>query len=113
MFEGYSLQGVKAIDDDYSAFPYRGDNFLAAPLISYAPVGDALDQQAAELGSQLRDILHQGSGRNELHAYVNYAFGDETPKDWYGSESWRQERLRSLKNKYDPEGRFSFYAPIV
>lgn len=113
MFEGYSLQGVKAIDSKASAFAFRGDNFLAAPLVSYAPLDDELDEQAAELGTQLREILHQGSGRDELHVYVNYAFGDETPQEWYGSEPWRQERLRSLKKKYDPEGRFSFYAPIV
>lgn len=112
MFEGYSMQGVKAVDFKSSAFAYRGNNVLAAPLVSYAPAGDELDRQAAELGTQLRDILLQGSGRDDLHVYVNYAFGDETPQDWYGSEPWRQERLRSLKKKYDPKGKFSFYAPI-
>lgn len=113
MFEGYSTQGVKAIDSKSSAFAFRSDNFLAAPLISYEPIDEALDEQAADLGTQLREILHDGSGRKDLHAYVNYAFGDEGPEGWYGSETWRQDRLRALKEKYDPEGKFSFYAPIA
>lgn len=113
MFEGYSVQGVRAIDADSSAFAFRGDNLLFAPLISYSSTGPELDRQAAELGNELRRILHEGSGREELHTYVNYAFGNEEPENWYGAEAWRQERLRGLKEKYDPEGRFSFYAPIM
>jgi hypothetical protein len=113
MFEGYSQQGVKAIDSDSTAFAYRGDNYLAAPLISYSPVDAALDEKATALGKQLRDILYDGSDRDELHVYVNYAFGDETPQEWYGSEKWRQGRLQQLKQKYDPKGKFSFYAPIA
>jgi hypothetical protein len=31
----------------------------------------------------------------------------------YGHESWRIERLRGLKKKWDPENRMRFYAPIV
>ncbi|KAM5439798.1 hypothetical protein MferCBS31731_004208 [Microsporum ferrugineum] len=113
MFEGYSTQGVKAIDPMSSAFAFRGDNCLAAPLISYEPADAALDQKAAALGQQLREILHTGSGRSEVHTYVNYAFGTETTQQWYGSEQWRQDKLRSLKQKYDPNGTFSFYAPIT
>ncbi|GJC83598.1 FAD-linked oxidoreductase chyH [Colletotrichum liriopes] len=113
MFEGYSVKGVKAIESDSTAFAYRGDNLLFAPLITYTPGGVELDQQAATLGNQLRDIIHEGSGRTDQHVYLNYAFGNESPKEWYGSEQWRQDRLRSLKAKYDPNGRFSFYGPIA
>lgn len=31
----------------------------------------------------------------------------------YGYEPWRLEKLRSLKARYDPDGRFSYYNPIV
>lgn len=113
MFEGYSAQGVKAVESDSTAFAYRGDNLLFAPLITYTPGGAELDQQAAIVGNQLRDIIHEGSGRSEKHVYLNYAFGDESPKEWYGSEQWRQDRLKALKAKYDPNGRFSFYGPIA
>lgn len=113
MFEGYSMEGVHAIDSNSTAFAFRDENLLAAPLMTYTPAGSELDQQAAQLGNQLRQILHDASGRKELRAYVNYAYGDETPQQWYGSEAWRQDRLRALKGKYDPDGKFSFFAPIA
>ncbi|PLN80621.1 putative FAD-dependent oxygenase [Aspergillus taichungensis] len=113
MFEGYSTEGVQAIDSKSSAFAFRGENLLAAPLITYVPTGQELEDKAATLGNRLRDILHQASGLKEMGVYVNYAYGDETPEQWYGSERWRQDRLRLLKKKYDPENRFGFYGPIA
>jgi hypothetical protein len=113
MFEGYSMQGVHAIDSKSTAFAFRSENILAAPLITYAPAGPERDDEAAQLGNQLRQILFQASGLEEIGAYVNYAYGDETPAQWYGSEQWRQDRLRALKKKYDPAGKFSFFAPIA
>ncbi|RYP58486.1 hypothetical protein DL769_008937 [Monosporascus sp. CRB-8-3] len=112
-FDGYSTQGVQSIDAKSTAFAYRDQNILVGPLITYMPGGAELDDKAAKLGKQLRQILYEGSGREHVPAYVNYAFGDEGPEQWYGSESWRQSRLQSLKKKYDPEGLFSFYAPIA
>lgn len=113
MFEGYSTQGVKAISDGATAYAYRSDNLLVAPLLTYKPNGKALDDQAFKLGNQIRQVLYEGSGQTSLNTYVNYAYGDETPKAWYGADQWRQDRLRSLKKNYDPNGRFSFYAPIA
>ena len=113
MFEGYSTQGVKAVEAKSTAFAFREDNLLNAPLISYSPISDkTLVKKAADLGNQLRQILLDGSGRKELHAYINYAYGNESPAQWYGSEAWRQEKLRKLKSQYDPDGRFNFYGPI-
>ncbi|OQD77907.1 hypothetical protein PENDEC_c002G03007 [Penicillium decumbens] len=112
MFEGYSVEGVHEVPHDSTAFAFRSENLLAAPLINYFPA-EGLDKKAAELGQQLRSILFEGSGRKDIRAYVNYAYGDETTEQIYGGEEWRQERLRALKKKYDPEGRFSFYAPIL
>ncbi|KAI1110403.1 putative FAD-dependent oxygenase [Nemania sp. NC0429] len=112
MFEGYSLEGVRNIDDTTSAFAFRNATLLASLLLTYDPSNQTLDGQAAVVGNQLRDILFDSSGSDELRAYVNYAYGNENPKNWYGHEMWRQQRLASLKEKYDPLGRFSFYAPI-
>lgn len=112
MFEGYATQGVKAVNSKSTAFAYRDDNVLSAALITYVPDGKQRDKEAEDLGNRLRDILHKGSGRKDLHAYVNYSYGNESPKAWYGPEEWRQEKLRMLKFKYDPEGRFNFYAPV-
>ncbi|KNG82581.1 FAD binding domain-containing protein [Aspergillus nomiae NRRL 13137] len=112
-FDGYSTQGVKSIAADSTAVPYRDQNILVGPLIAYMPGDAALDEKAAQVGNQIRQILHEGSGREHVLAYVNYAYGTEGPEEWYGSEEWRQSRLQSLKKKYDPNGMFSFYAPIV
>ncbi|KAI1496581.1 FAD binding domain protein [Biscogniauxia marginata] len=113
LFEGYSTQGVKAVSEKTTAFPFRSDSLLLPPLITYAPAGSDLDKAAAKLGNDLRQILYEGTGKSELHTYVNYAFGDEKRENWYGYEQWRQERLLALKNKYDPLRKFSFYAPIA
>ena len=113
MFEGYSMQGVEAVNSASAAYAFRDDNLLIAPLIQYTPAGPVRDQQAAQFGNQLRQILHKGSGRSQMHTYVNYAYGDESPKEWYGADAWRQDRLKALKAKYDPRGRFSFYAPAA
>ncbi|KAI0446132.1 putative FAD-dependent oxygenase [Xylaria telfairii] len=113
MFEAYPQQGVRAVDSSSTAFAFRDDNLLVSPLLTYTPAGTELDAQVESIGNQLRDIIYRGSGRTELHAYINYAYGDETPKNWFGYEQWRQTRLQKLKQKYDPKGKFSFYGPIV
>ncbi|KAI5460754.1 hypothetical protein BGZ63DRAFT_387709 [Mariannaea sp. PMI_226] len=113
MFEGYSTQGVRAFPEDSTAFAFRNKNLLAAPLITYKPDGFELDGKAAELGSKLRRIFYEGSGKKEMNVYINYAFGDEKPSNWYGSERWRQERLQTLKRKYDPQNKFGFFGPVV
>ncbi|KAI1188078.1 FAD-binding domain-containing protein [Nemania serpens] len=114
-FEGYPVEGVKAVPSDQTAIANRADNVLISPFISYAPspATPELDKTAADLGGRIRQIVHEGTGREELYAYVNYAFGDETAENWYGYEKWRQDRLKALKHKYDPLGKFSFYAPIA
>jgi hypothetical protein len=113
MFEDYATAGVRAIDNDATAFGYRQAQILAAPLIIYAPNGTAIDAAVAQLGNSLREIIREGTGSTDLHTYVNYAYGDEGPKSWYGYGTAHQARLKALKTKYDPNGKFSFYAPIA
>jgi hypothetical protein len=113
MFEDYATKGVRAFDTKTSAFGFRQDLVLGAPLIIYAPEDAARDAAVKELGNKLRDIIREGTGSSELHSYVNYAYGNEGPQSWYGYEPWRQDRLKSLKKKYDPKGRFSFYGQIA
>jgi hypothetical protein len=113
MFEDYATAGVRDRSADASAFGFRQDLILAAPLIIYAPTDKVRDAEVQNLGEQLREIIREGTGSNELHTYVNYAYGTEGPKSWYGYEKSRQDRLTTLKHKYDPKGVFSFYAPIA
>lgn len=112
--EGYSTQGVQAIDADSTAFPWRRDNILVSPLIAYE-IDPALNDKAAAFGQQFRRILQEGTGRDagDLHAYINYADGSEGMGAWYGYEEWRLEKLRRVKREFDPHGRFSWYAPIT
>lgn len=113
LFEGYSLQGVQAVPHDSTAVSYRGDHLLVAPVMVYAPGGPELDDAAISVGENIRNAIHEGTGREGIHAYVNYAFGTETKQMMYGFEQWRQDKLLALKNKYDPHQRFNFYAPIA
>jgi hypothetical protein len=71
-----------------------------------------LDQVSTEAGLEIRRVLLEGTGSSEMNTYVNYVVGDESLEDWYGHEEWRIEKLRALKAKYDPDHKFSFYAPI-
>jgi hypothetical protein len=113
LLEGYSTHGVKAVDAAKSAFPHRDDEILITSVILYKP-NATLDALAQEHGRKLRGLLLEASDDPEhLRAYVNYAHGDESLEDMYGHKSWRIERLRGLKKKWDPENRMRFYAPIV
>jgi hypothetical protein len=113
MFEDYATGGVRARDAGASAFGFRDDLILSAPLIIYAPTDKARDAEVEKLGQELREIIREGTGSDELHAYVNYSYGTEGPQSWYGYEASHQNRLKALKQKYDPKGAFSFYAPIA
>ncbi|KAI0156018.1 putative FAD-dependent oxygenase [Pestalotiopsis sp. NC0098] len=113
LIEGYSVAGVKAVPSESTAFAFRDDNLLFAPVIHWNSTSAELDQKAINLGNQLRDIVHNATGQTELHAYVNYAAGGEGKQSWYGYEQWRQDKLLAVKDKYDPQRRFSFYAPIA
>ena len=85
---------------------------ISAPYINWVP-DVKMSNKAIAFGNRLRDILRKGSSMEELHSYVNYAEGSETLEENYGTEPWRLERLRALKEKYDPSGKFNFYNPII
>jgi len=71
----------------------------------------SLSSKIIAAAQKSRDILVKASG-GRLHAYINYALGDETLEEMYGFEPWRLQKLRRLKKEYDPTGKFNFYAPI-
>jgi hypothetical protein len=111
LLEAYSTSGVEAVPDDETAFPDRFNQVLASPAMYYAVGNATLDNVAADFGSRMRSALVETSGQ-PLHAYVNYAHGDESLEALYGYEDWRLWRLKKLKAKYDPFGKFGYYAPI-
>ncbi|KAH7629341.1 hypothetical protein B0T09DRAFT_265578 [Sordaria sp. MPI-SDFR-AT-0083] len=109
--EGYSLQAVQAVPYESTAFALRDRKLLYGFLVTYeGATNKTLDAQAQKWGEKIRNAAYGGVSRK--YAYVNYAKGSETMQQMYGYEGWRQERLKQLKRKYDPRGRFSFYAGI-
>ncbi|KAK1779566.1 hypothetical protein QBC45DRAFT_410955 [Copromyces sp. CBS 386.78] len=111
MHEGYSTEAVDKIDPASSAYPFRGDHHLNL-FNAVAPSPD-YEAEARAWAAEVRDQWMAGQPGRKLDAYVNYASGMETVPDWYGHESWRIERLKSLKAKYDPYNRFRYYNPII
>ncbi|RYN15884.1 hypothetical protein AA0119_g12806 [Alternaria tenuissima] len=79
--------GVRDRSNEATAFGFRDAHTLAAPLIIYNSIGKAQDNAVRKLGNQLRDIIREGTGSEELHTYVNYAYGNEGPEAWYGHAS--------------------------
>ncbi|KAJ4295054.1 hypothetical protein N0V90_007062 [Kalmusia sp. IMI 367209] len=92
-------------------YAQNGGNILAAPTFTYAPGNATLDDLATSYGKKVREAMLGGTGL-KLGAYVNYAIGDESNEAVYGYDKWRLERLRGLKQKYDPKGRFGFFEGI-
>ncbi|GFF75239.1 6-hydroxy-D-nicotine oxidase [Aspergillus udagawae] len=113
MHEGYSTEGVDAVDPAGSAYPFRSDRHLTL-FNAIVPHNDTAREQAAwAWAAEVRDQWNAGQPGRLMDAYVNYASGFETLEQRYGHESWRLKRLRSLKAKYDPHNRFRYYNPIV
>ncbi|KAF9728934.1 hypothetical protein PMIN06_010360 [Paraphaeosphaeria minitans] len=112
VMEGYSLQGVDNVDPAESAFALRDDKLLVAINVQYPP-NPSLDDFAIEWGKQTRKLFNDGQPGRRPTTYINYAFGDEPMEAVYGYEPWRLEKLRGLKKKYDPHGRFSYFNPIT
>ncbi|KAK8111392.1 uncharacterized protein PG998_007849 [Apiospora kogelbergensis] len=116
--EGYSVRAVQEVPAGTTAFPDRFNNLLLSPSFRITPTdhddgGTELHRIATEAGLRMRQTLFEGGGSPDLHTYVNYGLGLETLENYYGHEEWRLERLRALKAKYDPDRKFSFYAPIA
>ncbi|KAL4762202.1 uncharacterized protein BDW70DRAFT_149631 [Aspergillus foveolatus] len=62
-------------------------------------------------GKYYSSPLEATSGYDKLHAYTNFAQGDEGPGAWYGSANLK--RLRALKSKWDPDAVFNNFNPVL
>ncbi|KAI0814416.1 hypothetical protein GGR55DRAFT_431499 [Xylaria sp. FL0064] len=113
LLEGYSTQAVQAVDPASTAFPHRDDEILVTSYVQYKP-NSTIDPIAEAFGKQLRSFLLEGSDDPEhLHAYVNYANGDEPLEAVYGWDEWRLQKLRQLKQQWDPKNKMKYYVPFV
>ncbi|TGO81081.1 hypothetical protein BPOR_1368g00010 [Botrytis porri] len=112
LLEGYSTQPVKAIDAASTTFPHQDDNIVVTSYVMYAPDSN-IDPVAKEFGEKLRKYLLDGSEDPEhLHAYVNYADGDESLQAIYGWETWRWEKLKKLKAQWEPKNTMRYHVHI-
>ncbi|CAI4218385.1 unnamed protein product [Parascedosporium putredinis] len=86
-------------------------------VITRTPVWTYYNESyAADILSATQDmkrIIVESSGEGQQNSYVNYAVGDETLAEIYGSAPWRVEKLKRLKSQYDPQGKFNFYLPLA
>lgn len=139
MHEGYSVEGVRNVNPDQSAFPLRDDYLLMygipCSLFSTQEILDnnddtniyhlcrsfdgtpkadsGLEDFTKQWARETRDLWNAGQPERLPTTYLNYAFGDESLESMYGHEPWRLEKLRDLKAQYDPHNRFAYYNPIV
>ncbi|KAI1769305.1 hypothetical protein GGR53DRAFT_527570 [Hypoxylon sp. FL1150] len=113
LLEGYSTQGVEAVDARSTAFPHRDDKILVTSYLQYKPIA-TIDLLTQAHGEKLQSYLLEGSDDPaHLRTYVNYAHGDESPQEVCGWEEWRLEKLKKLKEEWDPENRMRYYVPFV
>ncbi|RAL17141.1 FAD-binding oxidoreductase [Aspergillus homomorphus CBS 101889] len=112
LFEGYSVEAVKAIDPAASAFPHRNDYINVVVQITYHP-NPKLDAPALQLAIAVRDLFIDGQPNRLPSAHVSYALGIEPLEQIYGYEPWRLEKLRALKAEYDPYNKFAYHLPVI
>ncbi|KAF1968485.1 FAD-binding domain-containing protein [Bimuria novae-zelandiae CBS 107.79] len=115
LLENYGMDAVREVDTNAMALApeERERPILATPLIHYVGDDEDTKAQAAVWLKDLTDALYEGVAEAERHAYVNYATGNESVPEIYGREEWRLERLRGLKQTWDPENKFRFFLPLV
>ncbi|KAG4431573.1 FAD-linked oxidoreductase alt4 [Cadophora sp. M221] len=116
MFECLPHHRVREIADDSTAFPWRrGSNHFLMMTATPFNLEDR-DHFEGHLDRWKKEFIAV-SGYGRLQQYVNYGNTTSTMKDpaeaLYGYESWRLEKLRSLKGKYDPENVFRWYQPLI
>ncbi|KAL9088299.1 MAG: hypothetical protein Q9165_006223 [Trypethelium subeluteriae] len=104
--ENYPINST-AVQNGVSSFPWRNVKTHVAAYPWYADA--SLDSVANAWGSSVRDLLRSSDGLSEHANYVNFAHGDESLQDVYGTSL---PRLQSLKKQYDPGNKFNQWFPI-
>ncbi|RYP04524.1 hypothetical protein DL764_004386 [Monosporascus ibericus] len=109
----YEIFGQRAVAEQPAELTAIGNraskNILTILQTTYTDesIAPVADEWVRGWRDELVDPQH--SGYDIQPAYVNYAHGDEPLESMYGYEPWRLERLRSLKQRYDPHGFFNHY----
>ncbi|KAI3390609.1 hypothetical protein diail_9088, partial [Diaporthe ilicicola] len=104
LIERYNLTHAQSLPSGSAAFSdaLRQEAFAQAIVIPWYEDA-ALDAQAEEFGSAVRDIWSFSSSAVANPTYINFAHGDEELEAIYGSSL---DCLKTLKQQYDPAGVF-------
>ena len=92
---------INAVDAGATAFVHR-DVLASAQVLSYHPAGASAGARAWVSGTRAALARHGASG-----AYANYADRElkSFEREYWGSN---RQRLREIKRRVDPDGRFAF-----
>ncbi|KAJ4355674.1 uncharacterized protein N0V89_003694 [Didymosphaeria variabile] len=115
LMENYGIVAVTGVDPDSTALPReeRERPILTSAIVHYEGDEETTRRDAAAYIREIKEALYEGLDKDEWHAYVNYAAGDEGVEEVYGRERWRVEKLREMKGRWDPGTRFRFFAPLA
>ncbi|KAJ4287778.1 hypothetical protein N0V90_012482 [Kalmusia sp. IMI 367209] len=103
-------QAVKAAPDGFSAYPKVHREILTHVLMTFVNSDRSVDTAVSDFANKKRTDLTKTSGFSDLEIYSTYGHGDEGPEVWYRDSL---PRLKTIKQKYDPQNRFRFYNPIM
>ncbi|KAL4768986.1 hypothetical protein BDW60DRAFT_195843 [Aspergillus nidulans var. acristatus] len=100
---------MRLVSDEETVFPHR--HAITHLLFGNYYSNPSLDSTINAWMRNVRARFQATSGYDKLHAYTNFAQGDEGPGAWYGSANLK--RLRALKCKWDPDGVFNNFNPVL
>jgi len=106
--EAFPNQAAKRVPDERTAYPHR--DVTTHLLFNYGYDDPALEDTVNAFAQKARNNFAATSGFGRLQCYVSYGHGDEGPEPLYAKRKLGQ--LRSLKNKWDPNGLFNFNEPL-
>lgn len=114
VLESYGRRGPLLVSPEESVVAPEERSRHLIGLNSIMWTGDeAQDRAKADsYATRIREASRPTDGVERPHSYVNYAAGDEELGEVYGWDEKRVEKLKKLKEKYDPSNRFGFYNPI-
>jgi FAD/FMN-containing dehydrogenase len=115
VFEFFPTAAIRATRHDATAFANRGEHYLAVTAIMYDD--PSYDAEVRAFKRELSDYIAKTCGYHGKQAagdrapfYVNLEHESLSPEDAFGDHV---ERLRELKQRYDPENIFHKWHSVV
>jgi len=110
--EGYSTARARAPGPDANAVGPAIRTKRWQTICAAIYTDPLLTPQAVAFGDAFRAHLGGANDGDRPIVYANFAVGNESVETLYGTGA-RLERLKALKQQYDPKGVFSHFIPIA